>query len=138
MLPIQTKTSLSSSTASRWPFTELALKVFEVRVVQVELALQGSVGHTATAPQEVHNPIEDVVKIHPVPSLCASVIYATEYYKIFTVVLCDSSVNWHSTCEDVRGSVRLARALSPGVPVGMSGSDRDGSHRTSSHRPCGV
>jgi hypothetical protein len=47
---------------------EFCLEVFEVGVIETELALQSAIGDTATVTEQLNNLIDDLVKVHISPS----------------------------------------------------------------------
>ncbi len=51
---------------------EFCLEVFEVGVIETELALQSTIGDTATVAEQRNNLIDDLVKVHASPFLCIS------------------------------------------------------------------
>jgi hypothetical protein len=46
------------------PLNDLVFQVFQVGVVQVELPLEGAIGHASTASQHVEGLIQDLLKSH--------------------------------------------------------------------------
>ena len=67
-LPVQTSTLPASSTARRWASMSSSLSACEGVVIQVELHLEGSIGHSAAAPQKVQYLIEHRIEVHERPS----------------------------------------------------------------------
>jgi hypothetical protein len=51
---------------------EFYLEVFEVSVIEAELALQSAIGDTATVAEQLNDLIDDLVKVHASPSPCVS------------------------------------------------------------------
>jgi hypothetical protein len=51
---------------------EFVLEDCKLLVVQVELELQRAIGHPASALEEGHNLVEDIIKIHHGSSSCVS------------------------------------------------------------------
>ena len=51
---------------------EFCLEVFEVGIIEAELALQSAIGGTATVVEQLNNLIDDLVKVHASPSPCVS------------------------------------------------------------------
>jgi hypothetical protein len=51
---------------------EFCLEVFEVGLIEAELALQSAIGDTATVAEQLDNLIDDLVKVHASPSPCFS------------------------------------------------------------------
>jgi hypothetical protein len=51
---------------------EFCLEVFEVGVIETELALQSAIGDTATVAEQRHNLIDNLVKVHASPFSCIS------------------------------------------------------------------
>ena len=51
---------------------EFCLEVFEVGIIEAELALQSAIGGTATVAEQLNNLIDDLVKVHASPSPCVS------------------------------------------------------------------
>jgi hypothetical protein len=47
---------------------EFCLEVFEVGVIEAELALQSAIGDTATVAEQFNNLIDDLIKVHTSPS----------------------------------------------------------------------
>jgi hypothetical protein len=51
---------------------EFCLEVFEVSVIEAELALQSAIGDTTTVAEQLNDLIDGLVKVHPSPSPCVS------------------------------------------------------------------
>jgi hypothetical protein len=51
---------------------EFCLEVFEVGIIEAELALQSAIGDTATMAEQRNDLIDDLVKVHASPSLYVS------------------------------------------------------------------
>jgi hypothetical protein len=51
---------------------EFCLEVFEASVIEAELALQSTIGDTATVAEQRNDLIDDLVKVHAFPSPCVS------------------------------------------------------------------
>jgi hypothetical protein len=51
---------------------EFCLEVFEVGVIEAELALQSAIGDTATMAEQLNDLLDDLVKVHASPSPCVS------------------------------------------------------------------
>ena len=51
---------------------EFCLEVFEVGVIETELALQSALGDTATVAEQLNDLIDDLVKVQFSPSPCVS------------------------------------------------------------------
>ena len=51
---------------------EFGLEVFEVGIIEAELALQSAIRDTATMAEQLNNLIDDLVKVHASPSPCVS------------------------------------------------------------------
>jgi hypothetical protein len=49
---------------------EFCLEVFEVGVIEAELALQSAIGDTTTLAEQLNDLIDDLVKVHASPSPC--------------------------------------------------------------------
>ena len=47
---------------------EFCLEVFEVGIIEAELALQSTIGDTATVAKQLNDLIDDLVKVHASPS----------------------------------------------------------------------
>jgi hypothetical protein len=47
---------------------ELCLEVFEVGIIEAELALQSVIGDTATVAEQLNDLIDNLVKVHASPS----------------------------------------------------------------------
>jgi hypothetical protein len=47
---------------------EFCLEVFEVGVIEAELALQSAIGDTATVAEQLNDLIDNLVKVHASPS----------------------------------------------------------------------
>jgi len=46
---------------------EFCLEVFEVGIIEAELALQSAIGDTATVAEQLNNLIDDLIKVHASP-----------------------------------------------------------------------
>jgi len=51
---------------------EFCLEIFEVDVIEAELAVQSAIGDTAAVAEQRNDLIDDLVKIHTSPSPCVS------------------------------------------------------------------
>ena len=51
---------------------KFGLEVFEVGVIETELALQSAIGDTATVAKQLNDLIDDLVKVRASPSPCIS------------------------------------------------------------------
>jgi hypothetical protein len=47
---------------------EFLLEIIEERIVQIELPLEGAIGHPSAALEQVHDLAEHVIKVHHRPS----------------------------------------------------------------------
>ena len=51
---------------------EFCLEVFEVGIIEAELALQGAIGDTATVAEKLNDLIDDLIKVHASSFPCVS------------------------------------------------------------------
>jgi len=51
---------------------EFCLEVFEVGLIEAELALQRAIGNTTTVAEQLNDLIDDLKKVHVSPSPCVS------------------------------------------------------------------
>jgi len=59
---------------------EFCLEVFEVGIIEAELALQSAIGDTATMAEQLNDLIDDLVKVHASPSPCVSLQGMSQCY----------------------------------------------------------
>ena len=70
MSPVQTRPRPASSTTCGLRVQEFVLQRCQVRVIQLELELEGPVGYATTPLEHGDRLVEDLLKGHRPPSLC--------------------------------------------------------------------